>query len=84
MSAKDLSDFELPDVATFLLALIGGAYVALLTPQTLVSHLISAVLVAGALWGGGEIYFRRFGREALGFSICGPICSTLVRNVQQP
>ena len=66
ISARDLVQFEIPDLALIALTCLG-----LLTLDTYSAAELSAKFAAAAamfllLWSVGELYFRKFGREGLG------------------
>lgn len=66
LSQTDLDDLEIPDMASFAVALIGVAYWIYVLPEALVLHLLSGMVVTALLWGAGEVFYHRRGTEGLG------------------
>ena len=66
LSIHDLQTFELPDIGTLAVTVIGSAYVAVMAPQALPIHIATAVGLAAFFWLLGEVYYRWFGQEGLG------------------
>lgn len=66
LSVTDLRRFEIPDTAIISIALCGALFQWVARPASLGSEIALALGLAAVLWVGGDLAFRRMGREALG------------------
>jgi len=66
ISVKDMQVFEIPDLATCAVAMIGVVNLWVRTPHLLVTNVGVGLVVMGVFWAVGSLYFAATGRDGLG------------------
>lgn len=66
ITVVDFNEFRIPNFASALIAVIGAAVVASVSPEVLGSHILSALSGFVLFWGTGWIMWRRRRVEYLG------------------
>lgn len=67
ISVVDIERFEIPDTASAVLFISGGAYVLLWPDMPVLDHLVAAVIWPLVFWLVGVVYLRWRGVHGLGF-----------------
>lgn len=67
ISVVDIEQFEIPDAASVVLFITGGAYVLLWPDILILDHLLGAVIWPALFWLVGVVYLRWRGVHGLGF-----------------